>query len=337
MPHPLSRSVLAALLALTVVAGGFTGAAAAASAGSIQANPPTPNATSTHSVTTTVGTAATGSWGGFAVGYPSGDASNVSLTDVKKIGIDRGADSAGTAIDVNVSDDLNSVSASNNGKTLTFDLGGSYSIKAGDELVVVYGNVTNPASSGQYNVSLDINHQSSGGESTATLTIGNEASLSFSDQETDGKSVVVDDVTLPEGGYVVIHEATDGGPGAVLGHSQYLEPGTYKEVDVTLDSSLSKSQDLVAMAHRETNANGEYDFPNADGPYVKDGSAVTDRAMVTLATAETTTTTTTAETTTTTTEATTTTTTTEGGGPGFGIAAALVALVGAALLAVRRT
>jgi len=177
MTSRISRSLIATLLALTVVVGA-SGLAAAANTATISAEPSTPGDASTHTVTETVGsTLNTSSWNGFAVDYTntSADASNVSVADVQTIGIDRDGNSSGAAVDVNASDDLEGVSVSNNGGTVTFSLGGSYSLYEGDEVVLVYGNVTNP-DAGTHNVTADINPQSSGSEAVASLTIGNATS-----------------------------------------------------------------------------------------------------------------------------------------------------------------
>lgn len=169
----MTGTIRSVVLAVLIVASAFTGAAMAASNGSISAEPSDPGATATHTVTTTVGDASAGSWNGLKVNYQGtgADVSGVAKADIVKVGIDRDDDASGTTIDVNVSDDVSSVSSSNNGETLSIGLGGSYSIKSGDELVVVYKNAKNP-DAGSHDVSIDINYQSSGGETTATLKIG---------------------------------------------------------------------------------------------------------------------------------------------------------------------
>jgi predicted ribosomally synthesized peptide with SipW-like signal peptide len=108
-----------------------------------------------------------------------------------------------------------------------------------------------------------------------------EASVNFEDQESDGSSVLVDSVTLPDGGYVVIHASDDGAPGDVLGNSPYLSAGTSSDVTVSLDPPISSSQELIAMAHMD-DGDQEYEFPGDDGPYTKDGAAVIDAAQITL-------------------------------------------------------
>jgi hypothetical protein len=51
-------------------------------------------------------------------------------------------------------------------------------------------------------------------------------------------------------------------------------------------SSLQGDQTLIAMPHKDTNGNGTYDFltsgGKADGAYTQDGSAVTDKASITV-------------------------------------------------------
>lgn len=161
-----------ALVALVAV-GAVSGVAAAASDGSLKASPTSPGETSTHTATLTAGNDSAGSLNGFEVDYSDTgvDVSNVGSEDIVAVGIDEDDDSDGKTIDKNVSDDLSSVDSSNNGETVTFGFGGSYDLDAGDEVVVVFENVQN-ADAGEYEVSLDINPQSSGGEGTATLTLG---------------------------------------------------------------------------------------------------------------------------------------------------------------------
>ncbi|MEE6211478.1 hypothetical protein U3A55_15125 [Salarchaeum sp. III] len=196
-----TRSLVAALLALTVVAGAFTGGVAAASAASLTANPSAAGATAQHTATLTAGsTVDTSSWNGFQVNYQGSgaDASNVSVEDVAAIGIDRGDNQTGDAVDVNVSDDLASVSSSNNGATLTFDLGGSYSLYEGDEVVVVYEDVANPDQAGSYNVTLDINPQSSGSQATATFDVADTQQSTTTQTTTSGDTTTqttADDTT----------------------------------------------------------------------------------------------------------------------------------------------
>ncbi|GGN96452.1 DUF7282 domain-containing protein [Haloarcula pellucida] len=184
-------------------------------------------------------------------------------------------------------------------------------------------------------------------EIDGTIGAAPSSSVSISDQESNGETVVVDSATLSEGGFIAIHNGTASGD--VIGASSYLEAGSHEDVEVTLNTTQSEDFTAVAMPHLDDDGDQTYDFPENDDPYTSNGSAVTDSAAVTIVTGEQTTTeeptteSTTEEPTTesTTEEATTMATTTEGtttgdSGPGFTAVIALVALVAAALLAVRR-
>jgi len=179
------------------------------------------------------------------------------------------------------------------------------------------------------------------------------ATVSISDQESDGSEVTVDSAQLSEGGFVVIHDSSllEGEvEGSVVGNSDYLEAGSHDDITITLDEPMDENFTAIAMPHLDTNGNEEYDFPDADGPYTQNGSAVTDSANVTVSGEEPTETETEPPDTETETETETeppetetepmdTETeveTTAEEGPGFTAAIALIALIAAALLAVRR-
>jgi|FLYL01.1.fsa_nt_gi predicted lipoprotein with Yx(FWY)xxD motif len=99
------------------------------------------------------------------------------------------------------------------------------------------------------------------------------ASVVFSDQESDGTTVLVSEVELPAAGFVVIHADADGAPGPVIGHSDLLPAGASRDVEVTLDRPLSDTAVVWPMAHIDTNQNGVYEF---DPPTVAvDGPATT--------------------------------------------------------------
>lgn len=124
-----------------------------------------------------------------------------------------------------------------------------------------------------------------------------EAAVNISDQESDGTSVVVDSATLPEGGFIAIHDSSllDGNVlGSVVGASEPLEAGTQENVTVELftfpgapnETALTENDTLIAMPHMDTNNNSVYDFVTSDGledgPYVDNGTAVTAAANVTV-------------------------------------------------------
>jgi hypothetical protein len=137
---------------------------------------------------------------------------------------------------------------------------------------------------------------------TAQITVEEPAptaDVTFENQTTDGTTVVVESVTVSDGGFVAIHNSSllEGNVvGSVIGVSDYLAPGSYEDVEITLYDvpgasynvdSLPANETLIAMPHLDTNGNETYDFVatggEADGAYVEDGSPVIDTAQITVA------------------------------------------------------
>jgi len=122
------------------------------------------------------------------------------------------------------------------------------------------------------------------------VELDDDARASFAAQSSGGNAVVVDEVYLPDGGFVTMHDsslADDAVFDSIRGTSAYLEPGIHRDVVVTLDDPLTEDDALFAMAHRDTNDSEAYDFPSSDGdedgPYTTDSSdIVMDDANVTV-------------------------------------------------------
>jgi len=133
---------------------------------------------------------------------------------------------------------------------------------------------------------------------TLTPAPPDQASVTFDNQTSDGTTVTVERVALPEDGYVAMHNDSlfDGDVvGSVIGVSDYLEAGVHENVTVTLfdvpgaafaDDELNETGTLVAMPHVETGDNETYDFVRTngteDGPFTVDGEAVVDSGVVTV-------------------------------------------------------
>ena len=173
---------------------------------------------------------------------------------------------------------------------------------------------------------------------TANADAPETASVTLADQTTaSGDRVTVESVTWNEGGFVAIHATDeDGNPGEVLGYSAYRGPGTHEDLTVSLSESVESGTELIAMPHLDTDGDQAYEFPDADGPYVADGSPVVDAGVLTVESMD---------------DSSTTSGTDdsgmddsgsddggESGGsvPGFGVATALAALLAAAFVALRR-
>jgi len=104
--------------------------------------------------------------------------------------------------------------------------------------------------------------------------------VTFEDQSTTGEAVVVDSVSLSQGGYVVVRERTP--DGQIVGHSRYLEPGTHEDVSVPIDRAYSDRMSLYASPHLDTDDDERFEFGGGelDGPYRESGDIVYDSATV---------------------------------------------------------
>lgn len=125
-----------------------------------------------------------------------------------------------------------------------------------------------------------------------------EATVSFADQTTDGMSVIVNSTTLPDGGFVTIHDETlrtENDPvSSVIGVSPFLGAGDHEQIDIELfegvpgaefdQESLTENQTLIAMPHKDTNSSEDYEFVTnngqEDGPYTVDGEAIVNDACI---------------------------------------------------------
>lgn len=98
---------------------------------------------------------------------------------------------------------------------------------------------------------------------------GGGPSTTFNDQNTGGRHVVVASVTMPEDGFMAIHDASllQGKIfESVIGVSQRLAGGTHASVVVYLTRNLTGSNEtLLAMPHKDTNDNHVYDFVSSEG------------------------------------------------------------------------
>lgn len=127
----------------------------------------------------------------------------------------------------------------------------------------------------------------------ALITVRDEArpptSLRFENQTAEANTVTVAYVTLYNGGFITIHDATlfDGQAiASVVGTSEYLPPGTHRDVEITLLRDVNATDEtLIAMPHHDSNRNQVYDFVISAGvvdfPYADENGTVLDEAVVT--------------------------------------------------------
>ena len=116
-----------------------------------------------------------------------------------------------------------------------------------------------------------------------------EATVTFADQDSDGETVVVEDVTLSEGGFLAIHDEAffEGEVDSVRGVSEYLEPGDHEEVEIDLEEPITEERTLSAVAHLDTTGDEEFTYVETGGeedvPYVDlGGSPIYDEAVVAI-------------------------------------------------------
>jgi len=107
------------------------------------------------------------------------------------------------------------------------------------------------------------------------------AQITFQDQSIDGRTVVVDSVSLTDGGYVVVRTQTESGE--IVGHSRYLSAGTHEDVEITLDESVGGGQQLYAIPHLDTDDDRTFEFTDGatlDRPYPSGRTTLADPARV---------------------------------------------------------
>lgn len=100
-------------------------------------------------------------------------------------------------------------------------------------------------------------------EPTSSGMLAEENAIVVSEQKPSA-GVTASLVYLAAPGFVVIHEDTNGAPGAVLGASVILQQGENQNVRVNLSRSTRDGEKLHAMLHADTDGNGT--FSSVDQP-----------------------------------------------------------------------
>lgn len=101
-------------------------------------------------------------------------------------------------------------------------------------------------------------------------------------------AVSVAEASLPDGGWVVIHNLDNNAN--IIGVSQFLGSGHYRNLLVEVDPPGKGTFDLLAMLHRDDPADKQFTFPDDtdgdgstdDPPYMENGNIVQDPAKVTF-------------------------------------------------------
>lgn len=109
-------------------------------------------------------------------------------------------------------------------------------------------------------------------QETTNESANESASVTFGDQASNGSAVVVNESTLPEGGFLVVYTQD----GSVLGNSTYLEPGAHENVTVPLNETPNRSQVLIAVPHRDTDDDQQFGFNETVARQAAEGTATPD-------------------------------------------------------------
>jgi hypothetical protein len=107
------------------------------------------------------------------------------------------------------------------------------------------------------------------------------ADVTFGDQSPHYRTVYVADVTLPDDGFVALHDASFFTEGPVVGVSQPLDAGTYSNLPVEFDEMPDSPLTVAAILHRDTPSDGVFTHPDdGDTPYVGEDGVVYDTATI---------------------------------------------------------
>jgi PGF-CTERM protein len=126
------------------------------------------------------------------------------------------------------------------------------------------------------------------GDSSTTVGAGNQSgtpSVTFNDQQTSGQSVLIQSVTVPQPGFIVIYDSSRSGneTNQIIGSFHLLGSGTFQDIPVSLDTPMNQSASLTAVIHRDTNSNGRFDYVSSNGTQDRPLTPQGDRRIVDIA------------------------------------------------------
>ena len=148
-----------------------------------------------------------------------------------------------------------------------------------------------------------------GQNQTTTQSASSNATVAFANQTSNGSTVTIANATLPDSGFIVIHDSEHvenraPAEASVIAVSEPLDAGTHRNVTVDIShappgnypglnrSRLNRSQPLAATVYRDTNANRRFDYVQSygenDTAYINatDGQPVSDEAGISVPSAE---------------------------------------------------
>jgi len=113
-------------------------------------------------------------------------------------------------------------------------------------------------------------YESAGTTSTTTVPVGEEpaatspAEIVASDQRVEGSSLIVDSVSLPAPGFVVVREDAGGSPGEVIGISEVLTTGVIARVPVPFFVPLIEGTRVHLTVHIDVDRDQRFTYEPPD-------------------------------------------------------------------------
>ena len=100
-----------------------------------------------------------------------------------------------------------------------------------------------------------------------------DPTVSVANQELGADNIItITKASMPEDGWIAIHEKTNGIVGAIIGYTAF-NTGTDTKIKITVDRK-KVSPSLVAMMHYDRGTKGTFESPGADGPVIKDQQVI---------------------------------------------------------------
>ncbi|WP_256684205.1 DUF7282 domain-containing protein [Halococcus qingdaonensis] len=122
-------------------------------------------------------------------------------------------------------------------------------------------------------------------------SVASNVSVMLDNQTTTGTTARIRSVTLPEPGFVTIHNRSYRSTGnesgtSIVGVSSFLDAGKHENVTVVFRRLLEANQTLTAVVHRDSNGNGNFDYASANGfvdtAFGVNGTPVSDSGVATI-------------------------------------------------------
>ncbi|MBI1907994.1 hypothetical protein HYS28_01075 [Candidatus Uhrbacteria bacterium] len=107
---------------------------------------------------------------------------------------------------------------------------------------------------------------------TTDVVLADDVALYIPDQRAGGQLVGAV-VSTPSGGFVIVHERTEAGAGAIIGGTGLLPPGRVDAFAIPLERDAADGEWLYAMLYADTDGNGDF-TAGADQP-MRDSAGAT--------------------------------------------------------------